>query len=275
MQPIQQNSSQPYQCSIETLPQADTGCARQPTSYRPEYPTRNPFPGWGECSRQNNFDRVFDLLSKLVDHFLKRSEEKKAETSVPPVNQPSTPGTPTPSTGTPTTSAPSTGTPTTGTPATTQPSTPQPGTPTVPGATQPSTPTTPTTPSPVKTPDAGKSCACPVDTKSPAEKPKSPDLKHTDGFLWKPISEKDGKLAILLPPSLTGKVKGLRILSPDGKTTIGRGRASGVANGEREHFRFTKPGSHFPDGCKVEIELKDGTKRLIDIPETSERYTKK
>jgi hypothetical protein len=109
----------------------------------------------------------------------------------------------------------------------------------------------------------------------PKKTSKKAALQKSNGeFLWKPKSDKDGKLAILLPKSLTGKVKGVQILSPDGKKTLAKGKQAGVGNGEREHFRFSKAGADFPDGAVVLITLKDGSQRTVKIKETSARTTR-
>jgi hypothetical protein len=96
-------------------------------------------------------------------------------------------------------------------------------------------------------------------------------LGKTGGFLWKPVSDKNGDLAILLPKQLTGKVKEVRILNPDGTKSIAKGKYSGVGNGNREHFRFAKPGSGYPDGAIVLIKLEDGSARHVRISDTSRR----
>lgn len=84
------------------------------------------------------------------------------------------------------------------------------------------------------------------------------------GFLWKPISDSTGKLAILLPSGLTGKVRGVSILGPDSRV-IEAGRNGGVGNGGREHFRFSKPGGTYPAGSIVAITLNDGSVQRIKI----------
>jgi hypothetical protein len=105
--------------------------------------------------------------------------------------------------------------------------------------------------------------------------PKKTTLKKSNGeFLWKPKSDKDGKLAILLPKALTGTVKGVQILSPDGKKVLSKGKNAGVGNGDREHFRFSKAGGEFPDGAIVVITLNDGSQRTVTIKETSDRTTR-
>ena len=90
------------------------------------------------------------------------------------------------------------------------------------------------------------------------------------GFLFKPVSDSDGKLAILLPPRLTGLADSVRLLSPSGDV-LETGRYSGNGNGGREHFRFTKPGAGYPDGLTVEVTLKGGSIVRYIIEETSER----
>lgn len=100
-------------------------------------------------------------------------------------------------------------------------------------------------------------------------------LPRSNGeFLWKPASDKDGKLAILLPKGLTGRAKGVEILSPDGSSVLAKGKYAGNGNGDREHFRFNKPGGEFPDGSIVIITMRDGTKQQVAIKETSSRTTR-
>lgn len=96
-------------------------------------------------------------------------------------------------------------------------------------------------------------------------------LPATKGFLWKPESDKNGKLAILLPKQYTGTIKRVRILNPQGTKVLATGKFSGVGNGNREHFRFTKPGNGFPDGAIVLIEMENGTSRHVKIKDTAKR----
>ncbi len=90
------------------------------------------------------------------------------------------------------------------------------------------------------------------------------------GFLWKPISDSDGKLAVLLPPSFAGLVASARLLGPNGDE-IESGRYGGNGNGGREHFRFSQPGGNYPQGVVVEALLKSGEKVLFKIGNPSER----
>mgnify|MGYP003351543819 FL=1 len=79
---------------------------------------------------------------------------------------------------------------------------------------------------------------------------------------------------MLFRSHLTGKVKAVCILSPDGSRTLQSGKYAGNGNGGREHFRFSKPGGEFPDGSIVLIKLEDGSRRYMKIRETSARVQK-
>jgi hypothetical protein len=90
------------------------------------------------------------------------------------------------------------------------------------------------------------------------------------GFLFKPVSESDGKLVVLLPPRLSGLVKGLTLVGPNGEV-LEQGRYTGNGNGGREHFRFSKPGAQYPDGLTVQATLASGELVRYIIRETSDR----
>jgi len=90
------------------------------------------------------------------------------------------------------------------------------------------------------------------------------------GFLWKPVSDSTGKLAILLPPQMTGAVKGVSVLDPQGRV-IENGRDGGVGNGGREHFRFSRVGSAYPPGSQVAIQMASGAVQKITIEKPGAR----
>ena len=76
------------------------------------------------------------------------------------------------------------------------------------------------------------------------------------GFLWKPISEGDGTLVILLPSSLRGDVAGCTISGSFGSEN---GRFAGdVKNGRRPHYRFSKPGSSY--GRSITVTARTSTR---------------
>lgn len=91
------------------------------------------------------------------------------------------------------------------------------------------------------------------------------------GFVFKPISETRGTLVIVTPEVLTSKIESLAVKTMLGET-LEEGTFSGVANGGREHYRFTKPGSAFPSDVVVEIKMKDGSVKKYNIADPSKRY---
>jgi hypothetical protein len=95
------------------------------------------------------------------------------------------------------------------------------------------------------------------------------------GFLWKPQSESDGRLVVLLPPALTGNVVSAGIYSslPASESSkIEEGRFSGdTHNGGRAHFRFSNSGGAYPDGAYVVAQLRDGSEVSFQIKDSSSR----
>lgn len=90
------------------------------------------------------------------------------------------------------------------------------------------------------------------------------------GFLWKPISENTGKLVVLLPPQYTGQVSA-SFVATTGGSVIEQGRFSSVANGNREHYRYSKPGSGYSAGVVVVADLKAGGSVHWPIPSPGSR----
>jgi hypothetical protein len=92
-----------------------------------------------------------------------------------------------------------------------------------------------------------------------------------NGFLFKPRSDTQGKLVVLLPATLTGKISGVVLKDASGNE-IESGRSGGVGNGEREHFRYNQPGGQYPANLTVEVRLKGGEVKSYSIPDPSKRY---
>lgn len=67
-------------------------------------------------------------------------------------------------------------------------------------------------------------------------------LGFLQGFLWKPVSDSTGKLAILYPASIG---KGTVYVNGEAGSYGGRG------NGDREHYRFSKPGAAYGNDVNV------------------------
>ena len=90
------------------------------------------------------------------------------------------------------------------------------------------------------------------------------------GFLFKPVSESDGKLVVLLPPRLAGLVQRVSLLGPNGEV-IETGRYTGNGNGGRDHYRFSRAGGQYQDGVTVQATLATGELVRYTIRETSQR----
>lgn len=99
----------------------------------------------------------------------------------------------------------------------------------------------------------------------------APTSSLDGGFLWKPISDNDGRLVVLLPPAMTGYGAKVDVVSPDGDV-LASGRFTSVANGGREHYRFDRSGGNFPDGSSVRISFPNGSTVNQTISETSRRF---
>ncbi len=92
-----------------------------------------------------------------------------------------------------------------------------------------------------------------------------------DGFLFKPISEGDGNLVVLLPTSMSGNVNGLTIRDSSGQI-LDQGRDLGDYDDGRPLFRFSSPGGSYPGNITVTATMSDGTERSYDIASPVQRY---
>lgn len=102
---------------------------------------------------------------------------------------------------------------------------------------------------------------------------KGPSIKvdGPGGFLWKPVSDSDGKLVVLAPPNISQSVRAAVVKGPDGQV-IEEGRlTTRDGNGGRAHFRFQKTGASYPEGSTVEFRMNDGTVKTYTIKDTSMR----
>lgn len=96
------------------------------------------------------------------------------------------------------------------------------------------------------------------------------------GFLWKPRSESNGRLVVLLPQHLTGNVVSAGIHSTDSAsadTMIEAGRFAGdTHNGNRAHFRFESTGAAYGANVWVIATTADGQKLGWNIPNGAARW---
>lgn len=116
---------------------------------------------------------------------------------------------------------------------------------------------------------AGGVAAAPAPA-APASEPTTTTTTAADGsisgthILWKPVSDSNGNLVILLPANYSNT--GVAVLSPDGKV-LDTGRYVGRTNGNRPTYRFSRPGRSFPDGSILRVGSRQYT-----VPDTSRRY---
>ncbi len=101
--------------------------------------------------------------------------------------------------------------------------------------------------------------------------PSGGTVDGSGGFLFKPVSDSNGKLVVLLPAKISSSVVDV-ILKDENGEKVEEGKFSGIANGDRAHFRFRKPGRDYPKNLTVEIRLKSGRVIKYFIPDPSSRY---
>jgi len=89
-------------------------------------------------------------------------------------------------------------------------------------------------------------------------------------FLWKPGSENDSKLVVLLPNRYRGKVNACHV-AESGGALIEQGRFAGdTANGMRPHYRFARPGGHYGQNIQVIAVTTEGNIKWA-IPDGAQR----
>ena len=111
----------------------------------------------------------------------------------------------------------------------------------------------------------------PTDSATSVENVKDPASFKGSGFLFKPVSDVGHALVVLLPSNFNGSVDKLTLKTSTGKV-VEEGSYGGIGNGARTHFRFSKPGSSYPDNLLVEAKMSDNTTVAFRIPDPSQRY---
>lgn len=117
----------------------------------------------------------------------------------------------------------------------------------------------------------GKKVSAAVDGSAAGSSDSASPVDGVDGFLFKPVSDTQGKLVVVLPKELTGKISKVVLRSMTGEE-LESGQYGGVGNGEREHFRYNKPGGSYPANLFVEVQLKGGGTKNYSIADPSKRY---
>lgn len=103
--------------------------------------------------------------------------------------------------------------------------------------------------------------------------PQGTNVDGAEGFLFKPITNNEGKLAVMFAQSWTGNILGVRLLDSTGNLIEdGIHKTEGTAETGREKYTFSKQGGDYPNDISVEVTLKDGTVKTYSIPDPSKRY---
>lgn len=89
------------------------------------------------------------------------------------------------------------------------------------------------------------------------------------GILWKPVSEGDGNLVVLLFSSFGDPA--VFVIDTKGNA-IERGRHVGRTNGNRATYRFRRPGHHFGSPAVLQIGQGAGVARFFCVPNTGARW---
>lgn len=110
--------------------------------------------------------------------------------------------------------------------------------------------------------DPGTPDPVPVDDKGTVA---AADRNGTQSLLWKPVSESNGNLVVLLPAKFNNLI--------DGPVTVNgeSGKFTSVANGNRSHWRFSKPGAAY--GSNVQVKwTATGKTYTVTVPNGSARW---
>lgn len=101
--------------------------------------------------------------------------------------------------------------------------------------------------------------------------PASAGFVGGDGFLFKPVSEGNGKLVVLLPPTMSQQVESVSIVGSSGQV-IENGQSYGDYEDGRPLFRFDQAGNSYPNNITVTVAMLDGTERAYNIANPAQRY---
>lgn len=94
-----------------------------------------------------------------------------------------------------------------------------------------------------------------------------------DGFLFKPVTNNEGKLAVLLGQNLTGNISSVKIKdSLNNVLEEGKLQTAGIKETGREKWNFSKQGGNYPKDIAVEVTLSSGEVQRFKIPDPSKRY---
>ena len=103
--------------------------------------------------------------------------------------------------------------------------------------------------------------------------PQGTTVDGSEGFLFKPVTNNEGSLAVMFAQSWTGNIAGVKLLDSAGNLIEnGVHKPEGTAETGREKYTFSKQGGSYPDNISVEITFNNGTVKTYSIPDPSKRY---
>jgi hypothetical protein len=88
-------------------------------------------------------------------------------------------------------------------------------------------------------------------------------IDGTGGFLWKPASDTDGKLVVLFPEEFVDEFLSVSAELPDGG--IEEGVYAGKTNGDRQTWKFSKPGGEYAGRLIVDAGTQE-CEWIVDDP---------
>ena len=105
--------------------------------------------------------------------------------------------------------------------------------------------------------------------------PNGNEIDGDGGFLFKPVSDTTGNLVLVMSSAYSHMISSV-VLKNSADEIIETGVSKGFGNpddgGERDHYKFTKPGSSYEKDLTVEMTLNDGKVVKYKIPDPSQRY---
>ena len=104
--------------------------------------------------------------------------------------------------------------------------------------------------------------------------PSGTTVDGPEGFLFKPVSNNSGTLAVLLGEAWTGNIASVMLKDSAGNL-LEEGHytgAAGTAETGREKYSFSKAGGNYGKNVTVDVTFKDGSVKSYHIPDPSQRY---
>lgn len=119
-------------------------------------------------------------------------------------------------------------------------------------------------------PATAETAAAPAPATSTAAPSGTLGTSGGSGFLWKPVSESNGRLIVLIPSQYTGRIGSVFLARRTG-TVIEQGSFVGVFNGGRAHYRFGGVGASYGSGIFVVADLSGGASVNWYVPNGAAR----